>query len=97
MIYYEKAEFVQIFRSLSLNSGAIRLKRLKNLTQISFPSLQSVKPDKLLGLFGDICHFYGILRTPKHRITVEKDDDKDCSGFHADFDISSCFCRCTDN
>jgi len=34
-----KAEFGQIYRSLSLNSGAIRLKSPKNLTQIGFPSL----------------------------------------------------------
>ena len=50
MIYYEKAEFGQIFRSLSFNSCAIGLKRPKNLTQISFPSLRSVKPDRLPGL-----------------------------------------------
>jgi hypothetical protein len=49
MIYCGKAEFGQIFRSFSLNSGAIRLKRPKNLTQIGFPSLRSVKPDRLLG------------------------------------------------
>ena len=48
MIYCEKPEFGQISRSLSLNSGAIRLKRPKNLTQIGFLSLQSVKPDRLL-------------------------------------------------
>jgi len=34
MIYYGKAEFGQISRSFSLNSGAIRLERPKNLTQI---------------------------------------------------------------
>jgi hypothetical protein len=51
MIYYEKAEFGQISRSLSLNSGAIRLKRPKNLTQIGFPSLRSVKYDRFLGDF----------------------------------------------
>ena len=49
MIYYEKAEFGHISRSLSLNSGAIRLNRAKNLTQIGFPSLRSVKSDRLLG------------------------------------------------
>ena len=49
MICYEKAEFGQISRSFALNSGAIRLKRPKNLTQIGFPSLRSVKPDRLLG------------------------------------------------
>jgi len=49
MIYYVKAEFGQISRSFALNSGAIRLKRPKNLTQIGFPSLRSVKPDRLLG------------------------------------------------
>ncbi len=48
MIYCEKAEFGQIFRSLSSNSGAILLKRPINLTQIGFLSLQSVKPDRLL-------------------------------------------------
>jgi hypothetical protein len=48
MIYCEKPEFGQISRSLSLNSGAIRLKRSKNLTQIGFLSLRSVKPDRLL-------------------------------------------------
>jgi hypothetical protein len=48
MIYCEKAEFGQISRSFSLNSGAIRLKRPKNLTQIGFSSLQSVKSDRLL-------------------------------------------------
>jgi hypothetical protein len=48
MIYCGKAEFGQISRSFSLNSGAIRLKRPKNLTQIGFPSLQSVKSDRLL-------------------------------------------------
>ena len=51
MIYCVKAEFGQIFRSLSLNSGAIRLKRPKNLTQIDFPSLRSVKPDRFLDVF----------------------------------------------
>ena len=64
MIYCEKAEFGRISRSFALNSGAIRLKRPKNLTQIGFyprapsldaghqftlPSLRSVKPDRLLG------------------------------------------------
>jgi hypothetical protein len=48
MIYCVKAEFGQIFRSFSLNGGAIRLKRPKNLTQIGFPSLRSVKSDRLL-------------------------------------------------
>jgi hypothetical protein len=47
-----KSEFGQIFRSFSLNSGAIRLKRPKNLTQIGFPSLQSVKSDRLLEVAG---------------------------------------------
>ncbi len=32
-IYYEKAGFGHIFRSLSLNSSAIRLKTAKNLAQ----------------------------------------------------------------
>ena len=47
MIYYVKAEFGQISRSFAVNSGAIRLKRPKNLTQIGVPSLRSVKPDRL--------------------------------------------------
>ena len=50
MIYCEKVEFGQIFRSFSLNSGAIRLKRVKKLTQIAFLSLRSVKSDRLLSL-----------------------------------------------
>ena len=50
MIYCGKSEFGQISRSFSLNSGAIRLKRSKNLTQIGFPSLRSVKSDRLLGI-----------------------------------------------
>ena len=48
MIYCEKPEFGQILRSISLNSGAIRLKRTKSLTQIGFLSLRPVKPDRLL-------------------------------------------------
>jgi hypothetical protein len=36
MIYCGKTEFGQIPRSFALNSGAIRLKRPKNLTQIGF-------------------------------------------------------------
>jgi hypothetical protein len=47
MIYSEKAEFGQISSSFSLNSGAVRLKRPKNLTQIGFLSLRSVKSDRL--------------------------------------------------
>ena len=43
-----KAGFGQISRSLSFNSGAIDLKRSKKLTQTGFPSLRSVKPDRLL-------------------------------------------------
>ena len=43
-----KAEFGQIPRSFSLHA-AIIIKRSKNLTQIGFPSLRSVKPDRLLG------------------------------------------------
>jgi hypothetical protein len=50
MIYCEKAEFGQILRSFASNSGAILLKRPKNLTQIGFLSLRSVKPDRLLEL-----------------------------------------------
>jgi hypothetical protein len=49
-----KAEFGQISRSFALNSGAIRLKRPKNLTQIGFPSLRSVKSDRLLAQ-EDVC------------------------------------------
>ena len=48
MIYCGKAEFGQIYRSFASNSGAILLKRPINLTQIGFPSLRSVKPDRLL-------------------------------------------------
>jgi hypothetical protein len=48
MIYYEKSEFGHISRSFSLNSGAIRLNRPKNLTQIGFSSRRSVKSDRLL-------------------------------------------------
>jgi hypothetical protein len=48
MIYCGKAEFGQISRSFKANSGAIHRKRPKNLTQICFPSLRSVKPDRLL-------------------------------------------------
>ena len=50
MIYCGKAEFGQISRYFSLNSGAIRLKKPENLTQIDFPSLRSVKSDRLLVL-----------------------------------------------
>ena len=49
MIYCGKTEFGQIFRSFASNNGAILLKRPNNLTQIGFPSLRSVKPDRLLG------------------------------------------------
>ena len=49
MIYCGKAEFGQVPRSFASNSGAILLKRPKNLTQICFPSLRSVKSDRLLG------------------------------------------------
>ena len=48
MTYCEKAEFGQISRSFASNSGAILLKRPKNLTQIGFLSLRSVKSDRLL-------------------------------------------------
>ena len=48
MIYCGKAEFGQISRSFTANSGAIHRKRPKNLTQICFPSQRSVKPDRLL-------------------------------------------------
>jgi hypothetical protein len=53
MIYSGKAEFGQISRFFSLNSGAIRLKRPNNLTQIGIPSLRSVKPDRLLVIIND--------------------------------------------
>jgi ketosteroid isomerase-like protein len=39
-----------MFRSFSLNSDAIRRKRAKHLPQIGFPSLRSVKSDRLLAL-----------------------------------------------
>ena len=60
MIYCEKSEFGQISRSFSLNSGAIRLKRPKNLTQIGFLSLRSVKPDRLpsIAFTGNFERFY---------------------------------------
>ena len=51
MIYCGKTEFGQISRSFSLNSGAIRLKRPENLTQIGFPSLRPVKSERLLKYF----------------------------------------------
>ena len=54
MIYCEKAEFGQISRSLSFNSGAIGLKRPKNLTQIGFPSLRSIKSDRQLANGGGL-------------------------------------------
>ena len=57
MIYCEKAEFGQISRSFSLNSGAICLKRPKNLTQIGFPSLRSVKSDRLAVITAQFPHF----------------------------------------
>ena len=48
MIYCEKSEFGQISRSFALNIVAIRLKKPKNLIQIGFLSLRSVKFDRLL-------------------------------------------------
>ncbi len=48
MIYSGRTGFGQIFRSIALNSGAIRLNRPINLTQTSSPSPRSVKPDRLL-------------------------------------------------
>jgi len=48
MIYCGKDGFGHISRSFASNSGAILLKRPKNLTQTDFPSLRSVKPDRLL-------------------------------------------------
>ena len=53
MIYYEKAEFGQISRSLSLHAVPYLFKRPKNLTQIGLPSLRSVKPDRLPGYCPD--------------------------------------------
>jgi len=61
MIYCGKDEFGQISRSISLNSDAIRLKRPKNLTQIGFPSLRSVKSDRLLALSSFYLIIYIIL------------------------------------
>ena len=49
MIYCGKDGFGHISRSFASNSGAILLKRPENLTQIGFPSLRSVNPDRLLG------------------------------------------------
>ena len=48
MIYCEKPEFGHISRSLSLHAVTSSHKRSKNLTQIGFLSLRSVKPDRLL-------------------------------------------------
>ncbi len=50
MIYCGKSEFGQISQSFSLHSGAIRLKRSKNLTQVDVSSRRSIKFDRLLGL-----------------------------------------------
>jgi hypothetical protein len=47
MIYCGKSEFGQISRSFSLHAVTLG-KRPKNLTQIGFPSLRSVKSDRLL-------------------------------------------------
>jgi len=47
MIYCGKPEFGQISRSFSLNCGAIRLKRSKNLTQTDVFSRRLVKSDRL--------------------------------------------------
>ena len=49
MIYYGKAEFGQISRYFSLHAVTFG-KKPKNLTQIGFPSLRSVKSDRLLAL-----------------------------------------------
>jgi hypothetical protein len=54
MIYCDKSGFGQISRSFPLNRGAIRLNRPKNLTQIGFLSLRSVKSDRLLGLIPSV-------------------------------------------
>jgi len=67
MIYSGKAELGQISRSLSLNSGAIRLKRPKNLTQIGFPSLRSVKSNRPLEPV-----FTGQARLAEDRVLLEK-------------------------
>ncbi len=48
MIYCGCAGFGQIFRSFSLNSPTIRLKRSKNLTQTIIPSWRSLISDRLL-------------------------------------------------
>jgi hypothetical protein len=51
MIYCGKSEFGQISRFFSLHAVPIYLKRPKNLTQIGFSSLRSVKSDRLLDPF----------------------------------------------
>ncbi len=48
-IYCGYAGFGQIFRSFSLNSPTIRLKRSKHLSQTSTSSLRSLISDRLLG------------------------------------------------
>ncbi len=54
MIYCGISEFGQMSRLCSLHSGAIRLKRSKNLTQIGFPSRRPVKSGSLLDCA--VCH-----------------------------------------
>ena len=49
LTYCGKAGLGQISRSFTLNRPTIRLKRSKNLTPTGFPSLRSVKSDRLLG------------------------------------------------
>ena len=66
MIYCVKAEFGQISRSFSLSSGAIRLKRPKNLTQIGFLSLRSVKSDRLLGDNSADTGYIAVTSQPAH-------------------------------
>ena len=68
MIYCGKTEFGQISRSFSLNSGAIRLKRPKNLTQIGFPSLRSVKPDSLLATTLSLTLIIIYIRVPRYTL-----------------------------
>ncbi|MBU1187868.1 MAG: hypothetical protein KKC01_02450, partial [Gammaproteobacteria bacterium] len=48
--YCRKSGLGQILRSSSLHRLTIRLKRSKNLTPTGFPSLRSVKSDRLLVL-----------------------------------------------
>ena len=80
MIYCEKPEFGQISRSISLNSGAILLKRSKNLTQIGFLSLRSVKPDRLLGSLG--IKLLPEFHLERFALTLGRDQYGEIKGFH---------------